>query len=297
MATLKELAGAQMVGRDGEAIGPVERVLSSEATGRPAWVTVRMGVMRKEHVIPLEGSQSDAHSIHIPYTQDMVKNSPKLDFGDRLTADDVNTLAQYYGTSAQTSTDPLPGNASRPASASTPSSNATSSSPSAQAAQGAAPGGAHGRAATHADRVPEDLHRDATLEAVRYGERIQVAKESREAGRVKLRTYVEQAQTEQKVELHRETFEVERVPITDTARFKGEHPDWAEQDQEIVLFAEQAHVSKEVVPLERIVVRKKMVSEEQVVRDTIRTQQFEVVEPVTASGGGRNLSAGDARRH
>jgi stress response protein YsnF len=58
-----------------------------------------------------------------------------------------------------------------------------------------------------------------------------------------------------------------------------------------VLFAEQAHVSKEVVPLERIIVRKKMISEEQVLRDSVRTQQFEVVEP---SSEAKRPSTGDA---
>jgi hypothetical protein len=300
MATLKDLVGAQMVGRDGEGIGSVERVLSSESTGRPAWVTVRMGVMRREHVIPLEGSQSDAHSIHVPYTQDMVKNSPKLDFDDRLTTEDVRVLAQYYGTSTQTTGEPMPGTSAAPAAGRAGTGDAARGGTAGAAAGTAGTAAAHGDgvrgdgAASRGDRVPQDLHRDATLEAVRYGERIQVAKESREAGRVKLRTYVEQVATEQRVELHRETFEVERVPITDTAKFKGEHPDWAEQAQEIVLFAEQAHVSKEVVPIERIVVRKKMVSEEQVLRDTIRTQQFEVVEPITENTKGRHVSAGGA---
>ena len=259
MANSKQFIGTRMVGRDGEAIGTVERVFSNDSTGEPAWVTVHTGVMRREYVIPLEGSQTDADSIHVPYTQAMVKNSPKLEFGDRLSAEDIKALSQYYGTaetsSEQMSGAPMPAAAGRSA--------------------------ATGRSAADGVKVPQDLHRDATLEAIRYGERLQVAKESREAGRVKLRTYVEQVAMEQKVELHHETFEVERVPITDTAQFTGQNPDWAEQVQEIVLFAEQAHVSKEVVPLERIVVRKKMISEEQILRDSVRTQQFVVLEPGT----------------
>jgi stress response protein YsnF len=66
---------------------------------------------------------------------------------------------------------------------------------------------------------------------------------------------------------------LERVPITDPAQFTAERPDWAEQVREIVLFAEQAHVSREVIPLERIVIRKKMISEEQILRDSVRTQR------------------------
>jgi stress response protein YsnF len=288
MADSKQIIGTQMVGRDGEEIGAVERVFSKDSTGEPAWVTVRTGVMRREHVIPLEGSQSNADSIHVPFTQDMVKNSPKLEFDDHLSTDDIKVLSQYYGTTAQ---------AAKP--------RDTTAKP----VSGAPMPAGTGDASAPGVKVPQDLHRDATLEAVRYGERLQVAKESREAGRVKLRTYVEQTATEQKVELHRETVEVERVPITDTARFTGEQPDWAEQMQEIVLFAEQAHVSKEVVPLERIIVRKKMISEEQVLRDSVRTQQFEVVEPSpedleakrpstsgAAGAGAARAAAGDSNR-
>jgi stress response protein YsnF len=255
MTDSKQLIGTQMVGRDGEGIGAVERVFTKDSTGEPAWVTVRMGVMRREHVLPLDGAQMDADSIRVPYTQEMVKNSPKLEFDDHLGAEDISALSRYYGTTAQ------------------------AAAKSASGAQMPAAGGRAGSRDEHDVKVPQDLHRDATLEAVRYGERLQVAKENREAGRVKLRTYVEQVAAEQKVELHHETFEVERVPVTDTAQFTREQPDWAEQVQEIVLFAERAHVSKEVVPLERIVVRKKMISEEQVVRDSLRTQQFEVIEP------------------
>jgi hypothetical protein len=291
MADSKQIIGAQMVGRDGEGIGAVERVFSKDSTGEPAWVTVRTGVMRREHVIPLEGSQANADSIHVPYTHDMVKNSPKLEFDDHLSTDDIKVLSQYYGTTAQ---------AAKPADRTTRQPDTT-----ARPVSGAPmPASTAGDAAAHGVKVPQDLHRDATLEAVRYGERLQVAKESREAGRVKLRTYVEQTATEQRVELHRETVEVERVPITDTARFTGEQPDWAEQVQEIVLFAEQAHVSKEVVPLERIIVRKKMISEEQVLRDSVRTQQFEVVEPSLEAkrpstgdaAGAARTAAGDANR-
>jgi uncharacterized protein (TIGR02271 family) len=262
MANSKQFIGTRMVGRDGEAIGTIERVFSNDATGEPAWVTVHAGVMRREYVIPLEGSQADADSIHVPYTQAMVKNSPKLEFDDRLSTEDIRALSQYYGTTAGAAAGHMPGGSPAPLPNTAPNTTTTGRTTSADSV-----------------KVPQDLHRDATMEAVRYGERLQVAKESREAGRVKLRTYVEQVATEQKIELHHETFEVERVPITDTAQFTAQRPDWAEQMQEIVLFAEQAHVSKEVVPLERIVIRKKMISEEQVLRDSVRTQQFEVMEP------------------
>lgn len=326
MANSKQFIGTQMVGRDGEGIGAVERVFSKDSTGEPAWVTVRTGVMRREHVIPLEGSQMDADSIRVPFTQDMVKNSPKLEFDDHLSTEDIRTLSQYYGTtgaalkSVDTSSRSMSGTPPMPAGTTTQSAAmaagtmpaAAAAGTTAQAASGrtAASGGTSGYGDTtargemsgsgrgdtsgHGVKVPQDLHRDATLEAVRYGERLQVAKESREAGRVKLRTYVEQTATEQKVELHRETFEVERVPITDTAQFTGERPDWAEQIQEIVLFAEQAHVSKEVVPLERIVVRKKMVTEEHVLRDSLRTQQCEVLDSSTEAGMAKPTSTSGA---
>jgi uncharacterized protein (TIGR02271 family) len=269
--SISKLSGTQMVGRDGEGIGVVERVFNKDSTDEPAWVSVRLGVMRREHILPLEGSQMDADSIRVPYTQEMVKNSPKLEIDHVLGAEDISALSQYYGTTAKAATKPTTG-----------------------APAPAATGSATGPAASHDVKVPQDLHRDATLEAVRYGERLQVAKESREAGRVKLRTYVEQVAAEQKIELHHETFEVERVPITDTAQFTREQPDWAEQAQEIVLFAERAHVSKEVVPLERIVVRKKMVSEEQIVRDSLRTQQFEVVEPNAEAAAAKRAGTRDA---
>lgn len=328
--TISKLTGTQLVGRDGEGIGAIDRVFNKDSTDEPAWVTVRMGVMRREHIMPLEGSQVEEDSIRVPYTQEMVKNSPKLEIEHVLTGQDISVLARYYGTTTPIADTPTSGGVAMPGGAGVAGAaaagasgaggramsddSATSRSAAGERAAGgeraasgpsadarAAAGGAgtadsgagragsrdadlrasgtRGGSDSHDVKVPQDLHRDATMEAIRYGERLQVAKESREAGRIKLRTYVEQVATEQRVELHHETFEVERVPVADAKQLTRDQPDWAEQEQEVVLFAERAHVSKEVVPLERIVVRKKVVSEEKIVRDTLRTQQFELIEP------------------
>jgi stress response protein YsnF len=102
------------------------------------------------------------------------------------------------------------------------------------------------------------------------------------------------------VELAHETFEVRHVPITDTAELAATQPDWHEQVQELVLFGEQAHTAKDVVAVERVVVSKKMITEEQTVRDTIRREQFEVTEAKKDELGrettGMEAGAGTGRR-
>lgn len=305
----EQLQGKQLVVRDGQEIGAIERVFVNDATGEPDWATVRTGILRREHVVPLAGAQMSGDTIRIPYLETAVKNSPKLESGDHLGPEQIAALSKHYGTEAAASRSAM-GTAGPATRGSAPMSAAGSggmsgSAPMSGAASGAASGSmtrgpqqaagtpigseTQGRAAAptgtgrarSADeiKVPQDLHREATLDAVRYGERIHVAKENREAGRVRLRKYVEQTPIEERVQLQHETYELVRVPVDDLPQGSDKSVDWTEQVQELVLFDEQAHITKEVVPLERVMIRKKVVSEEKVFRDQVRTEQFEVIQP------------------
>ncbi|WP_194891547.1 YsnF/AvaK domain-containing protein [Catenulispora pinisilvae] len=281
--------GKQMVGRDGQEIGAIDRIFVNDTTGEPDWATVRMGVLRREHVVPLEGAQLSGDAIRVPHLEATIKNSPKLDFDDHLGPEEVAALSKHYGTTAESSKMSMDNGSQRTddqmrtrAAAQTggqaqPQARQDMQSGMGQSSMGQS--GMSGERNAENIKVPQDLHREATLDATRYGERLHVAKENREAGRVRLRKYTEQAPVEQRVELHHETYEVVRVAIDDQNQGSGTHTDWSEQVEELVLFDEQVHATKEVVPLERVVLRKKVVTEEQVIRDNVRTEQFEIIEP------------------
>ncbi|MBS2531503.1 YsnF/AvaK domain-containing protein [Catenulispora sp. NF23] len=289
MTGREQFLGKQMVGRDGQEIGAIDRVFVNDITGEPDWATVRIGVLRREHVVPLEGAQLSGDAIRVPHFEATIKNSPKLDFDDHLGPEDVAALAKHYGTTAASPEESMNGGSPQRTEGQMRSRAAAETGGQTRqdvrsGTSGDMSGGTSGERTAENIQVPQDLHREATLDATRYGERLHVAKENREAGRVRLRKYAEQTPVEQRVELHHETYEVVRVAIDDPAQGPGKHGDWSEQVEELVLFDEQVHATKEVVPLERIVIRKKVISEEKVIRDTVRTEQFEIIEPDSARG-------------
>ena len=276
MAKSGQYVGRAIADRDGQVLGGVQRVFTDDTTGMPTWVSVLVG--RREFLVPLAGARQMGDGVRIQYSAEMVDNSPQFDFDNHVDAGNVATLQRYYDDSMAASMKTEAGDAdTRAQTTGTPPETGTADT---EAAAGTGTGAPSDRdaAAEAQHTVPSEMHRDATMEMVRHEERVHVAKESREAGRVRLRRYVERVPFEQKVQLAHETFEVKRVPITDTAELAATQPDWREQVQELVLFGEQAHTAKDVVAVERVVVSKKMITEEQTIRDTVMREQFEVTE-------------------
>lgn len=293
MAKSGQYVGRAIADRDGQVLGRVQRVFTDDTTGMPTWVSILVG--RREFLVPLAGARQMGDGVRVQYSAEMVEKSPQFDFDNHVDAGNVATLQRYYDDSMSAGM--------RTESTADDTRAQTTATPPDTGTQAAADAGAPSdRAAAAADAqhsgVPSEMHRDATMEMVRHEERVHVAKESREGGRVRLRRYVERVPFEQKVQLAHETFEVKRVPITDTAELAATQPDWREQVQELVLFGEQAHTAKDVVAVERVVVSKKMITEEQTIRDTIMREQFEVIE-AAKEGADQAASANagaDARR-
>ena len=109
---------------------------------------------------------------------------------------------------------------------------------------------------------------------VRHEEEVQVGKQQVDAGRVRLRKWVETEPVETQVELQRETAQVVREPVDepigrDTGAFE-------EQEVEVPLSAEEAVVGKQVVAKERIGVQKGVESRTETVADEVRKERVEV---------------------
>jgi uncharacterized protein (TIGR02271 family) len=106
----------------------------------------------------------------------------------------------------------------------------------------------------------------------RSEEELHVGKETVEAGRVRLRKYVETEPVELDVDLKRETARVTREPINEPV---AEH-DFEEGEVEVPLHAEQAVVAKQAVAKERIGVETNVETERQTVRDELKKERVEV---------------------
>jgi uncharacterized protein (TIGR02271 family) len=123
---------------------------------------------------------------------------------------------------------------------------------------------------------------------VRQEERMQVGIEMLETGRVRLHKYVDVEPVEQAVHIYHEDFDVERIPVTAEDRFSG---DLAEGEQEIILHEERAVLRKEIVPVERVRLRRKRVEEDTTVRDEVRRERIEI-EPDQAFASARRPDLG-----
>lgn len=91
--------GGIVVTSDGAKIGSVEQVFLSEASGNPAFVTVRTGLFgMSESFVPLAGAKIDGSSILVAFDRTQIRNGPRIE-SDRgsITVDEESELYRYYG--------------------------------------------------------------------------------------------------------------------------------------------------------------------------------------------------------
>ena len=111
----------------------------------------------------------------------------------------------------------------------------------------------------------------------RSEEELRVAKTSREAGRARLRKWVETEQVQTAVPVAREEVRIEREPITDANIDRAmSGPEISEGEHEVVLHEERVVAAKETVPKERVRLEKDVVTEEEEVGAELRKERLGV---------------------
>ena len=120
-------------------------------------------------------------------------------------------------------------------------------------------------------RAVADHYADARG-VTRSEEEIRVGKREVEAGRVRLRKWVETEPVEMNVELQRETARVTREPI-DEPRPDAE---LREEEVEVSLRAEEPVVQKQTVAKEQIAIEKDVAQTTETVRDEVRKERVEL---------------------
>jgi uncharacterized protein (TIGR02271 family) len=106
----------------------------------------------------------------------------------------------------------------------------------------------------------------------RHEEELAVGKRPTEAGRVRLRKWVETEPVEEEVELRRETARVERQPIDRPVR----DAEIGEDEVEVPLRAEEAVAEKRTVAKERVGIEKDVETERETVGGEVRKERVEV---------------------
>ena len=115
----------------------------------------------------------------------------------------------------------------------------------------------------------------------RSEEELRVGKTSREAGRARLRKWVETERVAQTVPVAHEEVRVEREPITEANIDEATAgPEITEGVHEVPLMEEEAVAAKQTVPKERVRLEKDTVTEEAEVGADLRKERVEAeIEP------------------
>jgi hypothetical protein len=91
------LMGASVIGIDGERIGAAGQFYLDNATGDPVWVTVHTGLFGlAESFVPLADATTDGENLWVGYSQEIVKDAPRIHTNDGLSTDEETDLYRYY---------------------------------------------------------------------------------------------------------------------------------------------------------------------------------------------------------
>lgn len=94
----EDLFNSDVIDVDGNKIGSIGQVYLDDQTGQPTWVTVKTGWFGlKETFVPLEQAVLAEGTITVPYTEEKVKEAPRVDPDKHLDANEEAELYGYYG--------------------------------------------------------------------------------------------------------------------------------------------------------------------------------------------------------
>ena len=293
--------GNELRSEDDEKIGKIEEIYLDDETGEPEWALVNTGLFgTKRSFVPLMQARREGEAICVPYAKQQVKDSPGVDPDGELSQAEEAQLYRHYGLeySETRSESGLPegqagagttgtsaggtagtgtgetvgtGTAGTAAGTTAGGSAGTAAGGTADTSAGTAAGtAADDTAGTSAGGTGEDA-------MTRSEEELAVGTRQQEAGRVRLRKYVETEDVQETVPVRREEVRVEREPITDeNIDSATSGPDISEAEHEVVLHEEEPVAEKRAVPKERVRLDKDVETEEREVSDTVRQERIDV---------------------
>ena len=274
-STLGQLAGKNVKGPDGESIGKIADVYESTDGSGGTFATVTTGMFGGgASFFPLDAAELRGDDVVVPYTKDFIKDAPRVENDEELTAPEEQRLFEYYSQGGS-----LSGGA---ATATTTASGGTGRS----ANETAVPRGTD-RKDIDGDGVFDDVQGTAvgrdtsgltTDDAMtRSEEQLRVGTEKVESGRARLRKHVVSETETRTVPVSREEVRVEREPITDgNVGNAMDGPAISEEEHEVVLNEERPVVQKEAVPVERVRLDKDTVTDQQQVTEEVRKEQIDM---------------------
>lgn len=250
--------GTSVAGAAGEPLGQVAAIYSDNVTGEAEWAAVAGGNGHTA-LVPLREARHDGGMVHVPYSSGQLQTAPHHDPAAQFSYEDGAQLYQHYGLA------PVP----RPAQG-----QAAATAYPAGAGEPGAPAAA-GAPLVGQDRAGTD---DATV--VRWEEQLRVGPhtETVVTGRLRLRKFAVTEEQTFTVPVTREevTIDYEDVPGGEhTAGTGGAGAGLTEETYEVVRYEERVLITKELVPVERIRLVKRVVTADEVVTGQVRREVVE----------------------
>ncbi len=266
MEQLSELRGSSVYDQGGSKIGSVEEVFYDADTQQPEWIGIGTGFFGMKRVlVPVAGASVTADGITVPYSKDMVKDTPDID-GDEISEDTERQLYSYYGI---------------PYSDSRSDTTLADAGPTTGTVDTVDTVDTTHRAAGDVDRTD-----DATI--TRAEAELAVGTRRVETGRLRVRKWVETEPVQAEVTLERETAHIVREPINQPVSGAT----IGEDSIEVTLEGEEAVVDKRVVAKERIGVDVDREATTQTVSDQVRKERVEVEGDTTTGTTGTTGRSG-----
>ncbi len=270
-----QFRGAKVVDRDGSKVGKVDEIYLDDRTGRPEWALINTGLFgTSSSFVPLADAQAQGDDLQIPFDKAKVKDAPRLDADRHLDESEERELYRYYGMDYEgTDTDDgdRAGDRDRDTSgmaAGTTGTTGRDIDRDELRGTGTGTGDAAGT-------VGRDTSGRTTDDAMtRSEEQLHVGTRQQDAGRARMRKWVETDTETRTVPTSHEEIRVEREPITDANRGDAmDGPAISEEEHEVTLREEVPVVEKEAVPVERVRVDKETVRDEETVTEQVRKEQ------------------------
>jgi uncharacterized protein (TIGR02271 family) len=247
---ITQLRGATLVDRDGGKIGSIDEIYADQDTGKPEWMAVRTGLFgTRLTFVPLVEAQRDGDQVRVPYDKAQVKDAPNVDPDGELSQDEEANLYSHYGIEYG----------------------------EARSDSGLPEGGTGGTVDDAAGTVGRDVSGPTTDDAMtRSEEELRVGTARHEAGRARLRKWVETEPVSTSVQTSHEELRIEREPITDAnVDAATDGPELSEEEHEVTLYAEEPVVDKRTVPKERVRLSKETHTDQTEVSDEVRKERIE----------------------
>ena len=284
---IKDLFNKTAYDVNGDKLGSVKEVFVDDHSGQPTFVEVSHGLFgMSESIVPMRGHKfAGEDDLILAFDKERIKDAPSVDTDKALSTNDQNEIFRHYGVDTKQDEQAYTGGRHD---ASDKNNAGLVAGAGSGAGVGAAAGAEHKEHA-HKDHVAGTETADHAQDAghthsdvdgrdslVRSEEQLDVSKERVESGEVRLRKYVVTETENIEVPVTREEVRVERTPISEeeAASMRGKN-ELTDDEASVILHEERVRVEKDTVPVEKVELNKREVTDTERVSEDLRKERIE----------------------